>query len=147
MDYRARTQTYGGSTPGRDARRMPDSLKLALQLWAKTSIGLGSEDRFIRWEQAGLAGRWTPRIFEPFVGIAEHFLPDEVEAYLGATDRHPARYERATNIYSNRHHKMFYDNDGRIRGRDDFGGEHVCNWSNARLARAFSRLVEVGFPY
>ena len=73
VDYVARKGGAGGSEKGRDSRRCPHALKLALYRWAVQCLAGGSEDEFYRRVGPG-PGRFSARAMAPVVPLLSEYL-------------------------------------------------------------------------
>lgn len=121
VDYVSRVNAYGGSKPGTDKRRCPRVLKDYARRWAIENLCDGNESYFIH-RVGKKRGRFSAKQYLPLIPILKEKFPKECEEYFGG------RWERAGNLISNRVHKMYYQNDGKKRGRGK-SSEHPDNWA------------------
>ena len=134
VDYVSRVNSGGGSKIGRDVRKCPRKLKEAARIWAITSLCKGNESAMIHNPNAGT--RFSAKAYEPLIPILKQLFPAECEEYFGG------RWERAANIIANRVHKMYYQNDGKLRGRGK-SKEHPDNWEPSNVVMLFFRNYEI----
>lgn len=109
MDYRSRVGAGGGSPQGRDVRKMPKPVKEFLRQWAIENIADGNESYFIDAPKNN--GRWSPKKFEPIITLLWEMFPEWAIYYF------TGREDRSAYLVMQRHHKMYYHNDGKTRGR------------------------------
>lgn len=112
VDYMASSKK-GGSEKGKSQRFWPLHIKLAVWRFAYKEIAHGNEQIF--WDRPGPGpGRWTVRNFIPVARWVIETFPEEVQAQVGEDWDVP---ERVAFLLHNRHHRMYYHNDGKRRVR------------------------------
>lgn len=142
--YVGQVKGRGGSPKGCDKRLWPLHVKLALMHWARQEFSDGTDTAFFV-PRAHKGAVWSENRFLPFLSIMLELFPDESEYLFDEWDGKPARWEKAPKLITERHHKMFYWNDGNIKTRSQESPEHPKFWPEEHLRAAEEAMWYAGF--